>query len=121
MTCDCISVEYPSARLLPLVNVAIENQSIDLKLAIERNDERNSNEVKFFNSLSSFKKWWMYNGWDKNADGSLNVEYMHQRYDEQVIKGRLLELNNVRRTAEYCDTVRLSGDCLARIDKWAGN
>lgn len=110
MTCECVSVEYPSSKLLRLVNNAIVNQATE-KIWLE--DEQKKREDAY-EALPWYKKWTGPRDWQ-------NVDYWNYCICHGHVTDSLRELNQVRLVAESSEVVRITGDCLARIDAWAGN
>lgn len=110
MTCESVTVEYPSSKLLALVNDAIINQTTEKKLLEKEQQQRED----YFKSLPWYKKWRSPSDWQ-------DLNYWNYCTQHSDVTESLRELNKIRLVAEISEVVRISGDCLARIDKWAGN
>ena len=119
MTCESVTVEYPSSKLLNLVNAAIDKQNHDLAVFKSENDKKDAEQIRWFDSLTRFQKFWRVQDW-LVENGKFRVDIWNERYDERDCKRALSELRKVALACRGGDVVRISGDCLARIDAWAG-
>ncbi len=111
MTCECVSVQYPSNKLLPLVNAAIENQKTELELLSTNRRSR----IKEYKSFPWYKRVVKKDPEDPCGE-SWSYHWNRSMHDDA-----LRCLNSIRLSAEAGDTVWINGDTLAKIDEWAGN
>ncbi len=114
MSCDSITVEYPSVRLLPLVNAAIAHQMCELALIRKDHDDK----ILEYSQMSWFKK---LNNFHPNDNHYGNSHWFNYTNHMQNLKESIWDLKKILLAAESVDTVRLTGDCLSRIDELAGN
>jgi hypothetical protein len=108
MTCEYVTVDYPSEKLIPLLDKAI------LGISQEITDKETvvNERTKAYNSL----KWWeqIFTEEPHGFGGSNWI-------DEWQISRRLNEkqnLKNIRNLASVGETVRMDGTTLNAIDYW---
>lgn len=114
MTCECVSIEYPSIKLIPLVDTAIKNLEIDLGKTEERIESRRNTHKN---------KNWLSKIFGSNPD--IGYDPYFSNWDDLWLTNRVRRELRVLRTIKLCaensEIVRISGSDLARVDELAGN
>ena len=116
MSCENVTVDYPSEKLIPILNRALNR----LRLEIQLIDKLVSDNTEAYNAKPWYKKIFAADPDDWRSIGEKNSNWNHG-WERHWMVDFASEIEDVVTAAKHCDTVRLSGECLRKIDKWSSH